>query len=145
MLAGESLRSIAGRTGLSHSSISRHKLGCLPDDLIKARNTNKILEADFLLAKASKLLRSVEKVLDAALLTGNATTVLSATREARPTLILLSTLAGRTKPAPADSHQSVFRALRDGLLKALEPYPAARVAAAAALSEPRGSENQLAG
>ena len=137
LLSGETLRSIAQRTGLSHSSISRHKLNCLPQDLLQARLSKNLLDSDFLLAKASKLFRAVEQALEKAQQTGTTSSVLAAAREIRPTLELLakfSTQSKTTTEQPDIRITAEFSGLRTAILAALQPYPEARVAVAAALS-----------
>jgi Tfp pilus assembly protein PilX len=109
----------------------------LPQDLLQARLSKKLLDADFLLAKASKLLRALEQALEKAQQTGTTTLVLAAAREIRPTLELLakfSTKSKTTTEQPDIRITAEFSGLRTAILDALQPYPEARVAAAAALS-----------
>jgi hypothetical protein len=137
LLAGESLRSIAERTGLSHSSISRHKQNCLPQDILQARISKKLLDGDFLVAKVSKLIRSLENVLDKAEEADKAMLVLATVREFRPTLELLAKFSTRSKTETEQPDLKItaeFTVLRTTILAALQPFPQARVAVAAALS-----------
>jgi hypothetical protein len=137
ILAGESLRSIAERTGLSHSSVSRHKQTCLPQDLLQARISKKILDSDFLVAKVSKLIRSVENVLEKAEEADKGPLVLAAVRELRPTLELLAKFSTRSEglTQQPDFHVTgELAVIRTAILNALQPFPQARVAVAAALS-----------
>lgn len=137
LLAGESLRSIAERTGLSHSSVCRHKRNCLPQDLLQARISKKILDSDFLVAKVSKLIRSVENVLQKAEEADKALLVLAAVRELRPTLELLQKFSTRSETQTQQPDFSVtaeLTVIRTAILNALQPFPQARVAVAAALS-----------
>jgi hypothetical protein len=141
LLGGEPLRSIAQRTGLSHSSICRHKLNCLPQDLIQARLSKKILDADFLLAKASKILRAAELVLEKSEQSNNSALVLAAARELRAILELLAKFTNQPgSSTQMDLHLTAeFSTLRSTVLSALEPFPDARIAVAAAFS--RTNEN----
>ena len=126
LLSGETLRSIAQRTGLSHSSISRHKHNCLPQDLLQARLSKNLLDSDFLLAKASKLFRAVEQALEKAQQTGTTSSVLAAAREIRPTLELLakfSTQSKTTTEQPDIRITAEFSGLRTAILAALSLIP----------------------
>jgi hypothetical protein len=145
LLASESLRSIAERNGLSHSSIARHKQNCLPQDLLQARISNKVLDSDFLIAKVSKLIRSVENVLEQAEVTDKATLVLAAARELRPTLELLAKFSMRPETETEQASLKItaeFTVLRTKILSALQPFPEARLAVATALSAPNNEDQE---
>jgi hypothetical protein len=139
LLAGESQRSIGERFSLSPASVSRHKRSCLPEDLLQARISKRILDSDFLVAKVSKLIRSVENVLEKAEEADKGPLVLAAVRELRPTLELLAKFSVQPETETAQPSLKItaeFTVLRTKILNALQPFPEARVAVAAALSAP---------
>jgi hypothetical protein len=81
-------------------------------------------------------MRAAETVLDLGEKSGDFRIILSAVRELRPTIELLSRLAGQLKPAgEADSLLAADHRARQIILNALEAFPEARVAVSAALSE----------
>src|SRR5262249_35269641 len=124
------------RYGLSHTALLRHKFNCVPRTLVQARNSKTIVEADFLLSKVSRLMRAAETVLDMGEKSGDFRMILSAVRELRPTIELLSRLAGQLGPAgEADPLLVADHRARQIKLSALQAYPEARVAVSAALSE----------
>src|SRR5262245_42277085 len=48
LVGGEPLRTVAERFGLSHSSVARHKLKCVPTDLLEARRQRRVEDSEFL-------------------------------------------------------------------------------------------------
>ena len=137
LLSGEPVRIIGIRHGLSHTSLLRHRFHCLPRNLVEARQNQIVADADFVLAKVSKLVRATENVLDRGERSGDVRIILAAVRELRPTLELLSRIAGQLKP-PAETAAILTAdhdAVRQIILGALEAFPEARVAVSAALLE----------
>ena len=139
LLAGEPLRSIAERYDLSHSSVARHKLKCVPSDLMQARAAKKFAEADFLLAKACSLDREAEAVCQRALAKGDSRSAISAISERRRIVALQLGVSRAATPASSrGDHLDSFNydRLRSRILHALEAHPEARDAVAKALARP---------
>ena len=92
LLAGQSLRDIAGQFLLSKSALERHKVDHLPATLVKAQEVAEIVRADNLLDKAQGLYSKAQSILSAAEEAGDLRTALIGVREARGNLELLSKL-----------------------------------------------------
>jgi len=137
LLSGAPLRSIAVRHGVSKTSLTRHKLAHLPRDLVQARHTQKIAEADLLLANVCKLQSRTEDILVEAETSGDARVALAAIREMRSTLEFLARLAGELRDSPQVNVLITpeYQRLRTLIVEALAPYPEARAAVARALRD----------
>ncbi len=153
LVAGESFRLIATDTGLSESSLKRHKEAHLKPALRAAMAerqetaTRHAQEAQA--AKAAKDYDSTEALLDQVGLlrttafgllhkaeqAGELRTAVAAVKEVRATLELLLKLAGELRDAPTVTIELTLAKVEVALLTALAPYPEARAAAAAALLE----------
>ena len=92
LLGGESSRSLAGRFGLSASSVKRHRLNCIPSTLILARQSEAIAEAEFLLARAAELDRKAAGVFEIARVTLDLRSAIGALGELRRLLSLQARL-----------------------------------------------------
>ena len=137
LLSGEPFRSIAGRTGVSKSALVRHRINCVPRDLVQARQSNQIAEADLLLAEVCKLQRRANSILAKAEAAGDLRTALSAIREIRGSIELLARLAGELRDATQVNVLVTpeYQQVRALIVRTLAPFPEARVAVASALRE----------
>ena len=136
LLAGESLRSIAARCGPSHSSIARHKLKCLPSDLLQARQAKKISESDFLLGQVCALDRAASEIFRQSTLKADNRAALAAIGERRRILTLQRDMAGQSTPAARGNvlETPEYLQLREAMLNAVNDHPETRLALASALS-----------
>jgi hypothetical protein len=136
LVAGEGLRDIAGRYGLSKSALERHKANHLPASLAQAKEAAEVAQADDLLGQLRKLQRITLGLLSKAYSAGDLRTAVAAVGQARGNLELLGKLLGQL-----DERAQVnvlvaspeWLALRARILTVLENYPEARLALAAAL------------
>ncbi|MGI6308457.1 MAG: hypothetical protein ACOX1X_07690 [Dethiobacteria bacterium] len=137
LLAGDSFRNIAKRYGVSTAALHRHKSNHIPAALTQAREAKEVAQADNLLAQVQELQAKALSILRQAEAAGELRTALQGVREARSCLELLAKLQGELQQegtvnitlAPA------WVQLRTVILNALQPWPDARLALAAAVKE----------
>lgn len=140
LVAGDSLRDVAGRYRISKSAVERHKAEHIPARLAQAQDAQDAARADTLLAQVSELQGKALGILTKAESAGDLRAATAAIREARECLALLAKLTGEL-----DERAQVnilvaspeWVALRSRLLVALEPFPDARMAVAGALDADR--------
>lgn len=119
---------------LSDDSVRRHRESHLPAALSKANGAAEVARADDLLGRLHGLQARTDAILEAAEQAGDLRTALGAIRESRGNLELLARLLGELEPPTVNVILSAqWVELRTLMLRALEPYPAARVAVAGAL------------
>jgi hypothetical protein len=95
LIGGESLRSIADRFGLTHSSVGRHKRNCVPGDILQAHHAKKIADADFLLARLCELERFARRLMATAEAKGDLRSALAAISEHRRLIEVQARMAMR--------------------------------------------------
>jgi hypothetical protein len=136
LVDGASLRDIAGQYGVSKNAVDRHKAEHLPSIMVKSKEASEIAHADHLLAEANRLYRVATTIMDTNLAKKPMVT-LQAVRVAGRILELLGELMGELQRTPTvNIHLSAeWLEVRAVLVQALQPYPEARTAVAAALSE----------
>jgi transposase-like protein len=140
LLAGESYRDIAGQFGVSKSSLERHhRAGHIAAHLAQAHQAAQVAQADDLLAEVQALRAKAYSILLQAEGAGDLRTALQGIRTALECLTLLAKLLGEL-----DERQRIqvnilalpeWRRARATIVRALEPYPEARLAVAQALRE----------
>lgn len=138
LLSGTPYREIVGQFGISKSALGRHKTeGHIIHSLIKAKEAKEIADADALLEEMLKLHARTLAALDAAEKEGSITLVLKAIREARENLKLIGEMIGelQTQPSVNIALDSDWIQLRTAIVRALEPYPEARMAVVNALPD----------
>lgn len=131
MVAGRTLRDVAGRFGLSRSAVHRHQEH-IPQALAKARNARHVAEAGTLLWRVEALICDCHTIAQKAQRARDWRAAVSALREVRVCLELLGDLSGELKKlnsvnvsveaplvAPVLITQYVSMA-KDGTLKVLE-------------------------
>jgi len=137
LLGSATLPEIAQRFALSKWAVYRHKHRHLPSTLIKAQEAKEVARADSLLDQLKHLQQKALTLLDKAEAAGDLRTALQGVREAKGCLELLAKLQGEL--AQEGSINIVLSpswvSLRTVILRALEPYPEAKLKIAQALSE----------
>src|ERR1700733_15337181 len=104
LIAGQTLRAVGARYGLSHSSVARHKLNCVPRDLVEARHSKEIADADFVLAKLCELERSVRRNAEGAEGKGDRKAGLPAFSELRRLIEVQARMAVSVDDSTGSSH-----------------------------------------
>jgi len=129
LIAGEGLRDIAGRYGLSKSSLERHKANHLPAHLAQAKEAAEVAQADGLLGELRKLQKITLGLLSKAHGAGDLRTALYGVAQARGNLELMAEITGelerRNLTQIAIVQSPAWQALRDGLIRGLLPIPGA--------------------
>ena len=136
LVANMPLRTIADRYGLSHQALMRHKTEHLPVALAKAQEAKETAIADDLLGQVKALRNKAISILSKAEAAGDLKTALLGIREARSCIELLAEMEGEISRNPQINILVApeWLAVRTVLLRALQPYPEARTAVAAALT-----------
>lgn len=150
LLNRDSLRDIARQHGLSKDALSRHKAEHLSASLVKSEQAKEVTRADDLIGqlkeiagRTDRLYKFADGIIGKAASTEDWRTALMAVREAtnankeaRANLELLGELLGELNRTPTvNIHLSAeWIEVRTVLLEALQPFPAARTAVAAALT-----------
>ena len=146
----DSLRDIAGRFTVSKSAVERHKAEHLPTIMVKSEQAKEVTRADDLIgqlqeitARTDRLYKIADGIIGKAASSEDWRTALmavreasNANREARANLELLGELLGELNRQPTvNIHISAeWIEVRALLVQALQPYPDARSAVAAALT-----------
>jgi hypothetical protein len=140
LVAGDANTKLSSVFAVSEQALRRHKGSHLPAKLVMAQAAEEEAEADKLLGQVRDLQRRVLDILDKAEEAGELRTALSAIREARGNLELLAKLLGELDERPVTNVlvSAEWVTLRTAMMEALGPYPRARVAVAACLSELEG-------
>ena len=103
LVAGEPLRDIAGRTGLSKSSLDRHKQDHLSGTLVKAAEGREIARGQSLLDRVNGLVDKALGVLKDAEESKDGRLALGAVKEARSCLELVGRVSGELKEGNRDN------------------------------------------
>ena len=137
MIRGDSLRDIASRFAVGKNAVGRHKDNHLPTTLALATEAHEAARAGDLLGQMSMLSEKSYSILIAAEKEDNLGLALKAIREVRGCVDLqakmLIALADRVKEAHDYDNDPDWWATRSKIMDALDPYPEARIAVAAAL------------
>jgi hypothetical protein len=142
------MRGLAARYGTGRMSIVRHRKEHLPELLALGYAAEEASRADDLLADIARIRESAFDLLDKAERSSPAEwrARVAAIREVRENVRLLAELRGklasRTPSGPGDlTAHPQWIAVRTVLISALDPYPIARKAVSAALSEATEASN----
>jgi len=129
-------RVVAQRYAASPDAVYRHKVDHLPVVLVKAHAAKETALADDLLGQVKLLRNKAISILGKAEAAGDLRTALLGIREARACVELLLEVEGELNRAPVVNILIAPEWLlaRAVLVQALQPYPEARSAVAAALS-----------
>jgi len=127
LVAGASLRDVAGRFGLTKSSVERHQAEHLPLKLVRAHDAREVAQADSLLDQVQTLRDRALGILDTAEKSGDLKNALGGIREARACLELLAELEGKISRQPIGIVvQPEWLELRVVILNALRGHPDAQ-------------------
>ena len=140
LLEGRPLRQIAARCSVSMTALQRHKTGHVSLKLVKARDAEVASSADDLLRTVCELLAEAKDSLGRAKDEGRYGQVASNIREALRATELLAKLRGELNAGTTTTTVNIVAApewlsLRQVLLEALRPYPAAAQAVSRALQQ----------
>ena len=140
LVAGDANTKLSSVFAVSEQALRRHTGSHLPAKLVMAQEAAEVAQADDLLEQVRDLQRRALDILDKAEEAGELRTALSAIREARGNLELLAKLLGELDERPVTNVlvSAEWVTLRTAMMEALGPYPRARVAVAACLSELEG-------
>jgi hypothetical protein len=133
LLAGDTLRNIAKRTGTSPTTLHRHKEEHISTLLLKAQEVEEMARADNLLDQVKAVQARTLSILDRADNAGDLKTALAAIRETRGNLELLAKLTGDLDERTQINFNTQFVQLQEVIVEALAPYPEAEEAVLAAL------------
>jgi hypothetical protein len=138
LISLESIRAISTRFGVTPSALQRHKAKHLPATLVKAAAVAEIADAGTLLDRLKSLNRETAAILREVRAddTKNNDVALKAIARAEKQLELEGRLLGELNEGSTVNVVLTpeWSAIRAAILKALEPYPAARFAVAGALT-----------
>ena len=137
LLEGTPLRTIADRWSVSKTALIRHRDEHLPDRLLRARDAEEVATADNLLSDLRDLQQATLRILRAnEQIHEDHGVALRAIGEARRNLELLARLTEMLGPdTEVTVNVAIDARVQTVILSALEDYPAARIAVAAALEE----------
>jgi hypothetical protein len=138
LVAGQPLRDMSALFRVSEDALARHKTRHLPAALALAQGAQEAAHGDDLLAQVRVLQGKALEILAKAEAAGQLNVALQGVREARGCLELLARLLGELQEAGPTVNVLVmpeWLTLRTRLLIALDPYPDARLAVAAAMQE----------
>jgi len=144
LVAGESFRNIAERFGTSVGALVRHKTDHIPAHLAKAQEAKEVTQADSLLDRLLVLSKETAAILKEAREGDEKDNelALKAIARAEKQIELQARLLGELKDTPTVNVLVLpeWQMLRITILRALEPFPHARIAVAEAL---QGKSNGL--
>ncbi|MCF6096778.1 hypothetical protein L1766_07175 [Thermovorax subterraneus] len=137
LVKGESLRNIAKHFSVNFTALYRHKEKHLPAELIKSHEAQEVAQASTLLEQITDLRDRALRILEKAEKAGKLKTALEGIKEARGCLELLAKLQGELAQEGTINItiSPQWLEIRAVILKALEPYPEARIKLAEALKE----------
>lgn len=142
LLAGDSATKIAGRYGVSRYAVGRHGRAHLATGELVVAERSGERRLDDLDLRLQQLEAVLTGVIDEALRSGKVTTLIAAVRECRQTVESIGKVRGQLDERPQINILALpqFTEASQRLLRALAPWPEARVAAAAALTDQHAAE-----
>ena len=137
LIANEPFRHIAARYGTSTGALQRHKADDLPSIMVKSEEAKEVAHADDLVWQIKQLRNKAIGILGKAETAGDLKTALMGVREARACIELLAEMEGELNRNPTVNILVApeWLQVRTVMLQALQSYPDARTAVAAALVE----------
>lgn len=136
LLQGTPLREIAGRYGVTSSSLQRHKAH-IPKQLAKAKEAKEVASASNVMQRITELDSRADSIYTQATEQDDPALALKALKELREITSLYAKLTGEIQ-AQTIQHIHItpeWLLLRANMLRALEPYPEARSALVKALGD----------
>ena len=145
LVAGRSQQSIEAEFGVSEYAVQRHRKVHLSPALVAVAARREERRAVKLVDRLDLVVAKVETLIGTAEADGNPTQMLAAAREFRSGIELIARLTGELDERPQLVTVNVLASaevtdLLRVLMSALEPFPEARIAAAAALDEGGAAE-----
>jgi transposase-like protein len=138
LVSGERVRAVAREFGVGRDALMRHHAGHLPSDLVGLREAGERIATARAADRLEDLYRRANGVLEAAEAEGRHPIALQAVRELRGIVELLARLSGELESRPDVvvniTASSEWIELQTTILVALEPFPDARQALAAAIA-----------
>jgi hypothetical protein len=140
LVAGRSQESISAEYGPGEAAIQRHRKAHLSPALVAVAARREERRSVKLVDRLDAVVAKVEALIESAEEDGNPTQMLAAAREFRSGIELIARLTGELDERPQLVTVNVLASaevtdLLRMLMSALEPFPEARIAAAAALDE----------
>jgi hypothetical protein len=140
LVAGESLRDIAGRCPVSRSALHRHKRDHLPGHLVKAHEDEGIAQAIDVVRQLKAINGACLEILQASRADGKHAISLRAVDRIQKQIELQARLIGELQDSGPTVNVLVapeWHEVRVNVLQALTPYPEARSAVAKVLQDAR--------
>lgn len=137
ILNGRVYREITGEYGMSRSAISRHKLEHMPKAVQAAEQKEWVDSGTNIIQEIEELRQQAQIIKDKAEEAQDYRTALAGIREMLRIVELLAKLRGELDEAPKVNILALpqWSGVQSTLLRALQPYPEARIAAAKALED----------
>jgi hypothetical protein len=140
LVAGVPNRRIAAQYGMGETSVRRHKDAHIPPLVAQAHDAAVVFSADALTAQITGLLARGFAILDKSERGDSITDMCAAMREVRGVLTLIAKITGEIETQPTINiiQMPEWIEIQTVILRALAPFPEARIAVADALevSEP---------
>jgi hypothetical protein len=136
LVAGGENRVLAKAWGLGRESVRRHRESHLPAALVASQRAAEVVRGDDLLTKVADLEANARRIATQAEQASDLRTALAGVRELTRIVELLAKLRGQLDESPKVAvlvNSAEWVDLRTKVLRALEPFPAARQAVADAL------------
>jgi hypothetical protein len=145
LVSGGSFRDIAGRYGLTKSSIERHKTEHLPQTIIKAAEEEDIRHAIDIVRQLKAINSTTLNILSDARAIKDHAMALKAVDRLQRQIELQARLLGELDDRPQVNQVNVLIApqwlvVRQAIMQALAPYPEARIAVAHSLAQLEGGQ-----
>jgi len=139
LIESRNITEIAKRFAVSHDALLRHRQSHIPAGLTKAHEAQEMAKADTLLHQVTSLRDTALRILVQAERAGDLRTALQGVREAKGCLELLARLQGELQEQARVQVAVLVQSpewvnLRDSITVALLPFPEARQAVVAAIT-----------
>jgi hypothetical protein len=140
LIESRNITEIAKRFAVSHDALLRHRQSHIPAGLTKAHEAQESAKADTLLHQVVSLRDTALRILVQAERAGDLRAALQGIKEARGCLELLARLQGELQQQTLIQvgvlvQSPEWTGLRAAIVSALEPFPEARQAVAAAITK----------
>jgi hypothetical protein len=133
LAGGATMRELAALYRVSPDALARHNAAHLPARLVREQRRAELVDADDLIAQVRALSARALRLLDSAEREGDRRGALSAVRETRECLGLMSKLLVPEQQQPNQAATVAWQTACVALLAALAPFPEAKAAVAASL------------
>jgi hypothetical protein len=139
LIAGQSHRVIARQFGVGHDAVQRHAAAHLA---LKTTEANRAMERD-ILAEVERMIQGMDRALVRVEKAGDDRAYFAGMRERRATIELLAKLRGELDERAVINVLALpeWLAVREALLRALDPFPQARIAVGDAMAQLEEANN----